>query len=68
MKDFNINPATKQVHKCSICKENFFWSNESCWFGYEENKKGNRKILEKCCSRLCFNKSKYQKEDPEFIL
>lgn len=63
----DLNVQKKKVHRCSICRKNFFWNDESCWFGQWVNKKGNEKILEKCCSRNCFKKSKYRREDPEFL-
>lgn len=54
----NININSKKVHKCSICKENFFWNEESCWYGYDADEKGCEKVLEKCCNKACFDKSK----------
>lgn len=62
----DINPTKKHVHKCSVCKENFFWNDEACWYGQWEDQKGRERCLEKCCSHHCFNKSKYRKKDPEF--
>lgn len=60
MKQFDINPMKKMVHICSICKEKFFWNEEACWYGVCEDEKGREKVLQKCCSRHCFTKSKYK--------
>jgi len=49
----------RRKHVCSICREQFYWNHDSSWYGILEDKKGSQKILEKCCSTNCKNKSKW---------
>ncbi len=56
----NININLKKIYCCSICKENFFWCDESSWYGAYKEKMGDEKELEICCSRICYNQSKYR--------
>lgn len=49
-------------HVCSICGCEFFWNDDSHWYGVLENRFSESTILEKCCSTNCKSKSKFKGE------
>lgn len=68
---FKKNVSSKRLprrHKCTICKELFYWNDESRWYGVLEDEFGNEKVIEKICSSDCLDKSKYKEDDYDFTL
>lgn len=66
----DIKGKPKTIHKCTICKNDFVWTDESSWYGnYTIIRSGNQpvdekeNIIAKFCSLSCKKKSTCYKED-----
>lgn len=50
----------KKIHVCTICDKEFYWNENSRWYGILENDKGYVEVIEKTCSIECRNNSVYK--------
>lgn len=44
----------RRLHKCSACDKEFYWNEQSRWFGKVEGKNQIEEVEFKACSNECF--------------
>ena len=43
----------RREYKCSVCNNNFYWNDESAWYGQLEDKNQKENIEYLACSEKC---------------